>query len=269
MKAFGNFTFLLLLAALLTGCANGYSQFYRPNPGLANFTVPIMPFSGEPRLSASSGDPSRDVRDMYEQGYALAGVSDFVGPAANQSGAVSQAKKVGAAVVLLSSKYQNTVTGAMPLTLPTATTSFSSGTANAYGSGGFATGNYSGTTTTYGTQTTYIPYSVDKYDQVALYFVPLERKGFGVLVNSLTDEQRHDLGTNQAVEIIAVRTESPAFRADILPGDMLVLVGSTPTFDPQAAAHALANTAGTDVDVTLIRGGQRITKTVTVPSGDW
>ncbi len=189
MKPSGRYLWIFLIVNCLGGCTNGYEQFYKPTPGLANSLIHVQPFSGEPRLASNSGDVKRDIRAMYEQGYVLVGVSDFVGAAANQSGAIAQAKKVGAAVVLISSKYQNTVSGALPLTLPTATTSYSSGTVNAFGSGGSATGNYSGMTTTYGTQTTYIPYSIDKYEQAAFYFAPLERAGFGVMLNPLTDDE--------------------------------------------------------------------------------
>lgn len=260
---------LLFLACLLAGCTNGYEQFYRPNSGLANSPLHAVPFSGEPKLAASGGDAKRDVREMYEQGYVLVGVSDFVGPAANQAGATAQAKKVGAAIVLISSKYRNTVSGAMPLTLPTATTSYSSGNVNTFGSGGFATGNYSGTTTTYGTQTTYIPYSVDKYEQVALYFAPLERAGFGVMLDPLTDGQRRELESNQGVQITVVRNGSPAFRADVLPGDLLLMVGTNPTYDVQSALRALVSAAGTDTTVVLSRNGRKLTKPISIPAGDW
>jgi hypothetical protein len=44
-----------------------------------------------------------------------------------------QAKKVGAAIVIVMSKYQSTTTGSMPITTPTTSTAYNSGTASAFG----------------------------------------------------------------------------------------------------------------------------------------
>ena len=271
MKPSGRYLWIFLIVNCLGGCTNGYEQFYKPTPGLANSLIHVQPFSGEPRLASNSGDVKRDIRAMYEQGYVLWWLFPILlEQPQNQSGAIAQAKKVrNVMVVLISSKYQNTVSGALPLTLPTATTSYSSGTVNAFGSGGSATGNYSGMTTTYGTQTTYIPYSIDKYEQAAFYFAPLERAGFGVMLNPLTDDERRQLGTNQGVQIVAVRNKSPAFKADVLPGDVILQVGSTTTYDVPTALRAFASAAGGDANVMVARGGERITKKIAIPSEDW
>jgi serine protease Do len=114
-----------------------------------------MPSGNEPWIMSAGADPKADVRRMYEDGYSVIGVSAFVGAAAAQSGAIEQAKKVGAAAILIGAKYRNTETGSIPITTPTATTSYSTGNVNAFGSGGSAFGTYAGSTTTYGTQTTW------------------------------------------------------------------------------------------------------------------
>ena len=107
------------IAAALTACASPYEKFYQPRAiGQASGFAPV---TDEPRL-ITGGDSKRAVLDMYEEGYGLIGVSDFVGPAGKTDGALKQAKKVGAAIVVVMSKYQSTASGAMPLTLPTTTT---------------------------------------------------------------------------------------------------------------------------------------------------
>ena len=164
---------------VLAGCTNDFERFYRgasfpPPPAVQ----PIL-YTGEPRFSNGTGDLKTDIHEMYSNSYGIIGASMFTGPLRDQNGATRQAKKIGAEVIVFESRYRNTVSGTIPLTLPTANTSYSSGTVSAFGAGGSASGTYSGTTTTYGTQTTYIPYSVDKYNQAALYFVRLERTGFG------------------------------------------------------------------------------------------
>ena len=205
---------------------------------------------------------------MYENGYVPVGSSSFVGPAQAASGAITQAKKVGAEIVVLYSKYQSTATGAIPITTPTQQTSFTSGTVNAFGSAGFGTGTYQGTTTTYGSQTTYVPFSVDRYDQAALYFAPAERKGLGVQFAAMTDQQKQQAATNQGVAVVSVRKESPAFRADILPGDIVLTVGGQSTYDGPSAVRAIAAATASETEVVLFRNGQRLSKKLTIPS-EW
>lgn len=256
------------LCLFLLGCQNPYSKFYKS-------TIPsgaaseLLPATGDPRIESGSGDPKADIRRMFEDGYALVGIASFVGPAQHESEAITQARNAGAAVVIPSSKYRNTVSGAMPVALPTTSTSYSSGTVNAYGAGGSAFGNYSGSTTTYGTTTTYIPFSVDKYDQVGLFFAALKPRGLGVLFLPLTDQQRQLVGSNKGVQLVAVRKGSPAFLADILPGDLLLSMGDEPIYDVATFHAAVLAAAGHATVFHLIRGTTPVTKQVTIPVGDW
>lgn len=262
-------TFLICVAlATLSGCENPYAEFYKSTraPGV---TIAAEPSAIEPRIVSSSGDLQRDVQRMFEDGYAVIGVASFVGPAQHESAAVSQAKKVGAAIVIIANQYRNTETGAMPLTLPTATTSYSTGTVSAYGTGGSAFGNYSGSTTTYGTQTTYIPYSVDKYNQEALFFAPLDRRGLGIMFDRLSDGRRRQIGTNQGEQITAVRKGSPAFVADILPGDVLLSIDGQSVYDQPSMQSALSAATGHEVELHLMRGAAPIIKKVTIPVDGW
>ena len=259
--------FVFVAISALAGCVNPYDRFYQPAPQNLMSNVQFLPPSGEPRIGTLSAVPKHDVNAMFEQGYGVIGGVSFNEPAANEQQLLSQAKKVGAEVVLVASKYRNTVNGAMPITTPTTSTSFSNGTANAFGSGGFATGTYSGMTTTYGSQTSYIPYSVDRYDQGALFFAPLTRTGLGIKAGAPTDEQKQKADTNKLQVIDAVRKDSPAFNADILPGDLVVSVDGRPAYYPQSVHEALALAAASTkpVEFVLLRNGKRITKEIKIP----
>lgn len=256
----------LCAALLLAGCANGYEKFYQSVPPP---TTGFAPVAGEPQLTSGTTDARETVIQMFQSGYGLVGLADFTGPAQDRAGAIAQAKKVGASLILVSQKFQNTVSGTIPLTLPTSTTSYTSGTANAYGTGGYASGTYSGTTTTYGTQTTNIPYSVDRYEQTALFFAPLQRRGLGIFVAPLTDAQRQQIGTNQAVQIVAVRNGSPAFLADVLPGDYLASIDGKPVYDAASVAQAFTQAAGHAAQLALLHNGQKVSKSVPVPAAEW
>ncbi len=260
---------LLIFTLAISGCANGYEKFYQASPPPPPGAIQFVNFVGEPRVMTSSGNLAEDAKHMYEDGYGLVGVSSFIGPAANQSGAIAQAKKVGAAVVIVLSKYQSTATGAIPITTTTPQTTYNNGTVTAYGSGGAVSGNYSGTSTTYTQQTTMIPYSVDRYDQVAGYFRPLERKGFGIQWGALSQEQRQQAGTNKGLVVVIVRKGSPAFLADILPGDIVMAMNDQPLYDAQAALALMATLRGTTVNFDLVRNGAGIKKSVVIPAGEW
>lgn len=160
----------VLAVLLISGCANPYSQFYkgmldaRVRPGYIAPTEELKIYS--------TNDFQRDAKALTRRGYVAIGESSFNAG----TGSVSEAQprehpqKVGAHLVLVASKFTHSVSGAMPLTLPNTTTSYTTGSATAYGRGGPVTAYGSGTTTTYGTQTTYIPYTVDRADFNAVFF---------------------------------------------------------------------------------------------------
>jgi C-terminal processing protease CtpA/Prc len=205
---------------------------------------------------------------MWSRGFRPIGFASFNGPAAGPAAALAAAKKVGAQYVVVARQFTNTVSGAIPLTTPTATTSYSQGTANIYGSGGSAYGTYNGTTTTYGSQTTYIPYSVAHYDQMAVFFAPMPRHGLGVMMANVPDTMAQQLGSAKGALVNAVRRDSPAFRADILPGDVIISVnGSEVTGLPDAMA--IQQLAGQTITIGINRRGSTITKQLALPAGDW
>lgn len=262
-----NCALAVCFAISLAACANPYEQFYKDLSG--GHSLGFQQPKGEPTVSYASSDITADVNRMFENGYGIIGVAAFVAPQKGEDMAIAQAKKVGASHVLLTSKYQSTASGAMPLTTPTTTTTYHSGTASAYGSGGYASGMYSGTSTTYGTQTTYIPYSVDRYEQAGYFFAPLSRTGLGVRIQPLRDEDRQQLQSNKGMRIEAVRKGSPAFLADVLPGDILVSIDGKPTYDTESMVAAIGDAKGREVDYVLFRQSAFVTKKILVPAGTW
>jgi hypothetical protein len=141
--------FLLLSVA---GCAvNGFEKYYSPRPGSETAqTSPFIEHSvGEPKIYTYSDDPKSDNLRAVEDGYLMIGSSSFYGPPATMTKTqlVAEAKKLGASLVLIHSQYKDTISGTVPYTVanpPQVSTVSTSGTVNSYGSGGYATGNYSG-----------------------------------------------------------------------------------------------------------------------------
>jgi len=177
---------IALLVLSLTGCAvNGYSKFYQQVPDAtpeAIAQIRAAPPPETPLVMYAAKPP--DPKPFMQQGYAVIGYSSFnSGHNEPDSEAVAQAKKIGAdLVVIVDPNYTGSVTSQIPLTLPTTTTSQTNGSATAYGSGGSVTAYGNSTTTTYGSRTTYIPMTVNRYDYGAVYFVKWKFMGLHQIV---------------------------------------------------------------------------------------
>jgi hypothetical protein len=156
-------------ALLFAGCAaNPYAEFYKGNPDgrtVENYIAPTTPLE-----VWSTNNFDRDVAALEKRGYVPIGSSDFNAASnkVSEDQLRKQAESLGAAAVLVSSHYTHTVSGAMPLTLPNTTTSYTNGNAMVTGSGGIANVYGSATTTTYGTQTVMMPYNIQRSDFTAV-----------------------------------------------------------------------------------------------------
>lgn len=251
--------------ALLQGCATPFAQYYYDQTGGEDVTKlsTVVLSSSEPKVYRGT-DQEPETLKMFEDNYGLLGYSSFNGGDVNENGAVTQAKKVKASVVILYSKYTGTESGTVPLTLPDTQTSSTSLYGNAYGSGGYA--SYSGTahTTTYGTKTTYIPYSIQRSDYLATYWIKMKPPRFGVHIRDLTPEIKQQIGSNKGMLIYAVIKGSPAFEADILSGDVLRKIGDISVYDEDSFQRAVTEHEGKEAPVTIFRGGKEITKAVKI-----
>ena len=250
----------------LTGCMttpNGFSQFYQDKAGPSITNLP--PYSGSTKIYTAS-NPTNDEKGLYRNGYFLIGVSAFQGPPQSDGAVMSQAKKVGADVVLLSSAYLGSQQTAVPWIQyqPGQTyTTTSSGTvnANAYGSGGYAygTGNYYGssTTTSPGTfSTQVIPVTVHRYQYEAGFFRKAKPPILGAWPQPLPSEVRQRLERNTGVFAWVVIAGSPAFGANILDGDVILKMNGEDVASVEDYGEKLTRLAGQKVDVEIWRNEQ-------------
>jgi hypothetical protein len=257
------FLIVSMSTGLLMGCANPFAQFYFDRTAGNDITkspAVILP-TGEPQVYRGV-DPEQDGLKMLEDNFNIVGYSHFNAGNVNENGAIEQAKKVHASVICLYSKYTGSISGAMPMTLPDTTTSTSSLYGNIQGPGGFA--SYSGNlnTTTYGTKTTYIPYTVHRSDYFATYWIKMKPLRFGVHIRDLPPEVKQRIGSNKGVLIYAVTKGSAAFQADILKGDVLRAIGKVEIIDMDSMQKALAEYDDKEVDIVVIRGDKEIHKAV-------
>lgn len=255
---------VVLVAALLGGCmANGYTRFYTPNASVTADDIAarrMAPAPEEPEL-IHGNDPKVDIPAALADSFLIIGASSFHGPQASDANAIAQAKVVGADRVLVFSKFLGTSQSVLPITTPTTQTSFTNGSASVFGTGGMATAFGSATTTTYGTQTNYVPISIDHYDYLAVYLVQV-RVVFGAQFRNLNNDEAQTAGTVNGVMITAVVHGSPAADAGLLPGDALIDAGGKAVVDGKSLNEWLKDKQGRAVSLTIVRAGKRLNKTV-------
>jgi len=248
----------LALCASQNASANDWERFFRP---IGNISTTIA-YDGEPEMINSSGNPDADVEQMWRKGFAPIGYTSFETGNNKTDDAVRLAKKLQARYLIVQTNLQSSHTTSMPLTLPNTTTSYTTGNASAYGSGGYANGTYSGTTTTYGTQTTYIPITINRFSKAALYFRELPKTGLGIMIRDLTPAEMQRLETRHAAAVRFVRDGSPAYTADIFPGDIVTKINGQPV-DAEAIKAAVAGPQ--PISLHVERNGQQKDISVNVP----
>ena len=91
------------------------------------------------------------------------------------------------------------------------------------------------------------------------------------LTNALAERLRLD--DPRGVLVVMVESDSPADRAGLLVGDLIVAAGGKPVAEPQDVAELLgAEQVGTALELSVVRGGERQLLTVTVgergPAGE-
>lgn len=258
---------LVCLAIATTGCAtNGYKQFYTAAPDVGSILSRRQaPAPSSPAVDHVAGTFRSVIEQYAKKGYVAIGHSSF-NSGANEpdGGAISQAVAVGAdRVAILHPSYTNSVTTTIPMTTPTTDTSYTSGTATAYGSGGSATAYGNATTTTYGSKTTYVPVTTNRYDFGAMYFVKTKFV-FGAFFDDLSDVDRVTFETNKGVRVLTIVDHSPAYLADVLVGDVLLLANGQSIQGRAWFTDFLAARSGGTIELTVARGGQLLNKKVTL-----
>ncbi|RQO58436.1 PDZ domain-containing protein [Paucibacter sp. KBW04] len=259
---------LALLATLfLSGCASGYKQFYRPAQGATAEAIArlrVAPPPDSPIVERAQPTEAQVVIDAYaKRGYVMIGNSMFnSGRPESEGSAISQAKEVGADLVLiLSPKYTGSITSSIPITTPTTSTSYSTATATAYGARGSATAYGTGTTTTYGTTTNYVPMTIHRSDYGAVFFIK-QKFRLGAFFRDLSDLERQELQTNKGVVVRLIADGTPAFNADLLVGDKLLSIDGLPIQNSEWLMSYLQDRRGSSVALKLLRHGQYLEKTI-------
>lgn len=248
--------------------ANNWEKFYTAvDPG----SIPQEPSQSPPQIEQASGDFQADAFRMWERGYTLIGYTSFNSTVESVKDGIRLATKLKADVVLLNANLASTESVSIPITTPNTTTSTTYGNVSVSGNyGRQASGTYSGTTTQNSSVTTYAPITVNRFDKTAAYFTRLKRMGSGIMGRELSREERTQFETNSGLVVSAIRNNSPAYVAEILPGDIIVNIDGDPASDEKVAAwrKALVATEVESSKLVVLRKGARREILMTV-SPEW
>ncbi|NCU30981.1 PDZ domain-containing protein [Candidatus Saccharibacteria bacterium] len=260
-----NYRYILACVLLIcAGCAsNPFSRYYHDytgGAGVRNSDKYIITTNAP--IIRDGTDLFRDADEMYRDGYFLIGESYFWAVSVNRSMIMSHARGTGAEIVLLYSKYLNTVSGSIPVTLPNNTVSYSQGSGFAYGSGGHAHGYGNAQTITYGTRTVNMPYQSDRYQFNATYWAKAKPTILGVQAINLSEAQRRDLQSNKGVCIKLVVRGGPAFISDVLEGDIIKKINDEEIMDIDHFSRILKRHKGKGVTFSIIRNDEVVNKNV-------
>lgn len=262
MKIAQKLGMMLVFASLSNGAlANDWEKFYTPTPS----AVPAIASGTPPQIVSSAGSFEGDVEAMWKRGFVMLGYSQFNSANSKTKDAERLAKKLKAKFVIVATDLTSSSVTSIPLTMPSTTSSNTSGTVSVVGRGGVSSGTYSGTTTNYGTTTTYIPMTVNRFDKFAMYFAEAPKIGSGIFSRELSPEEVAKYETQRAFAIRFIRDGSPAYMADLLPGDVITHVNDEPADE---ANWSKARASNEPMNLSIYRNGRRKNIIMTIPA-DW
>lgn len=251
---------------------NGFTRFYQDDTQNMRPEIRqrLLPPSGPPQIeNVALAQVQDEAMRFVERGYMRIGVASFSGPAGTREQAIEQAEKVGAEFVIIGGEYSRTAQVTLSSlsvqpgqTYTTQEHGSMTGSTFQGGNTGFGYGSYSGsaTTTTPPTfQTQYTPLQIPIYSQVALFWRRAKPGIFGAQFAPIPEDVRAKLERNTGALVAAIVEGSPAFKANVIRGDVIIQFANTPVDTVQNLLDVIPSYAGQKVSLTIIRGAKTLT----------
>jgi len=222
--------------------------------------------STDARISSSS-DPDADGRDLFGQGFVMVGYLGVTAEVAPMDLIRQRASELGAARVLVNTRSAESVTELRQVTsrssasvaTSTAFVSATSGSHSAYGSGtgiSFIPGRAS---------TEFVPFEKRQYDVQAAFWRKRAPNRLGAYFEPIPPTLRQAFQRNTGALVIAIEDESPAFYANILPGDVIISVDNQDLLSADQLLMLLEQSHGIS-SVSVLRNGSEVAIDVAVAS---
>lgn len=261
------FVLLALCFIGIGGCVgNGFSQYYG---GQALEQVQAIPgYVAENGITVRrtsfeslANEPNAVMNKMFEKGYVPVGFASWEGPSGvDDDAAKAQAQKIGASYVVWGTSYSRTDSGVRPVT------TYNPGSkSTTYHSGAVVAGNnsaqYYGQSTTYNSgtySTNYVPYSVNKFKYLGVFFVKIMPGRLGAKLDDPGEEYKKKFDTSSGAKVVSVMSNGRGARANIMPGDIIMSVNGVPFERPQGSNWQ----SGKENILQIWRDGNTLTKSI-------
>ena len=248
---------------MLGGCVNQFADNYKT---IATPSNPLyIPSSSELEIKETK-NLNGDLQQYLEMGYAVIGTSNFSARSGSQNlqNLKNHAKTVGAQTVLVNRSHGGSSTVTLPFTTPTTTTSQSRSNYNINNNyGGYSSVNGNTTTTTYGSQTQYVPIEISFTQYSAVYLAKFKSRT-GIYPFELDNKDNAYIEQNTGIKVGVVINESPAYYANILPNDIITRINGTDIAGVKGFIEFMNIAPSGSTKIELIRGSKKLTKTIKI-----
>ena len=234
--------FSIVIVPLLTNCVkNGYIEFYddytagevRPNKN-----------SNPEVYGTSKNNIDEDVHRLQRNLYYVIGESFFMGASDRAHNVTKAAISKDADLVLVYEEYRDSTTTNTTMSVPDTQTSYHSGSVSS--SGGY--GSYYGTTTTYGSRNIPISITHHYYDFGSVFFRKFEKKPrIGINGFDCGEQQKKQIQKNQCLFIGIVYNDTPAFRQNLMEGDIFISINGYDVYNIDSYYRALGTTINQNI----------------------
>ena len=248
---------------LLTGCANNFAKHYTSIT--STNTQSYIPADKSIEIIDVEDNPD-ELNRFLRDGYLPVGKSHFTAQSRSQKieDIKTQAKAIGAQIVLLNRKDAGASTMVVPFTTPTSSTSITNSSHNIYGNYPGVNNIYgSSTTTTYGSKTQYIPVTSNFTEYTAVYLAKFKHK-VGIHSSELTDMDKQVLNQNTGVRVRAVVTGSPAYFGNVIPGDFILRVNNQIVAGVSGFVEVVNNLPPGKTRLEIVRNGKKFTNEIEI-----
>lgn len=244
---------------LLNGCLpQPFSEYYKPRITeelkqelISKNEIIVLDRRQEPILIITD-DIEDEEQKALSKGYIPIGYSSFTGYFYGFEQAKEHAAQIGALLVIAKVGDKTTKQGEYYVPVETETTSTTQGKIN--------NKKFTATTKTKETTTQTVNYTRVWYDQFASYYVlrNIDKIKLGIILANLSQEQKIAAQRNIGVSAYVIIENTPAYFANVLPGDVIIELNGEQVIDVQDFEGKIDKIADSSKNITLkiIRNGQ-------------
>lgn len=245
----------IILTLSLFGCSNKFATNYKT---IATTSSTLYENTGERVEIIESNNINSDIQRLLEQSYMIIGTTNFVANSGSQSLASlkKHGESVGAHKIIVNRKHLGSSTISMPLSTPTTSVSSTNSNYNISNNHGGNANIYGNSrTTTYGTQTQYVPITISNTEYSAYYLAKFKSKT-GIYPFELTDQDKQLIGQNTGFKVGVIIKDSPAYYANILTNDIVTEINGSPIAGVSGFIAKVDTLPSSKVNLKIFRNGK-------------